>query len=673
MQSIYRFRKADVGLFLRVAERGIGQLALTRLQLARNNRSCPAVVDWVNVAFVQVFPAEDDVVRGAIRYREFVATRDTQPQAGVEVHAVIAADGADALEAQRILEIIRHEQSVDPARKIAVLVRARTHLQALVAEIRRHPDGLRFQAVEIEGLSARQPVQDLLALIRAMHHRADRVYWLAVLRAPWCGLMLADLHTLAAGDHQSTIWALMNDASHIARISADGQRRVLHVREVLAEAFAHQGRQPVRRWVESTWLRLGGAGCLAGSADAEDVQALLDLMERLDGAGRFTPEQLETEMERLYAAPDAAGEMLQFMTIHKSKGLEFDTVILPGLHRKPRAGDQPLLLWEEVALENAEETLVAAPLNRRGKSDGSPTAYDYLHSLEKERAGNEAARVLYVAATRAVRKLHLVAVACPDDKGELKPPAGTFLELLWGKVEKDFADAARQAGEQYVAKGDEADFVSRLVRVCDPAVPALMNAVPATPAPLAFVEAGLATGEHDPLAASLGSLAHLYLEMMARDGIELWPVHRVRELQPAMTAWLVQQGHVSAAAQQGAVQLTEALAATLESESGRWVLRSRPNASAELALSSSDADGSIATHVVDRTFVEDGVRWVIDYKSAHLGDAISEDALERQAEFYRPQLERYAGLFAEEGLPVRKGVFFMAHGRLVELPSWKEG
>src|SRR3989338_5767698 len=137
MQSIYRFRKADVGLFLRVAQRGIGQVALTRLQLARNNRSCPAVVDWVNAAFAQVFPVADDMVRGAIRYREFVATRDAQPEAGVEVHAVIAADEADKQEAQRVLDIIRRERAADPNRKIAVLVRARAHLQALVAEIRR--------------------------------------------------------------------------------------------------------------------------------------------------------------------------------------------------------------------------------------------------------------------------------------------------------------------------------------------------------------------------------------------------------------------------------------------------------------------------------------------------------------------------------------------------------
>ena len=75
MQSIYRFRKADVGLFLAAAADGIGDIPLERLALCRNNRSCPPVIDWINDVFRDVFPASDDVPGGAIRYRPFVATR----------------------------------------------------------------------------------------------------------------------------------------------------------------------------------------------------------------------------------------------------------------------------------------------------------------------------------------------------------------------------------------------------------------------------------------------------------------------------------------------------------------------------------------------------------------------------------------------------------------------
>src|SRR5574343_559408 len=191
MQSIYRFRKADVGLFLRVRERGIGDIRLEHLRLFRNNRSYPGIVDWVNAAFPAIFPAEDGPETGAVRYAESAATKAARDDSAVTVHPVIELEAdASSEEARQVLALIRQARREAPTESVAVLVRARSHLDALVAEIRRSAPELRFQAVDIEGLDGRQHVQDLLTLFRALHHRADRVHWLAVRRAPGCGLTL---------------------------------------------------------------------------------------------------------------------------------------------------------------------------------------------------------------------------------------------------------------------------------------------------------------------------------------------------------------------------------------------------------------------------------------------------------------------------------------------------
>jgi ATP-dependent exoDNAse (exonuclease V) beta subunit len=665
MQSIYRFRKAEVGLFLQVADSGIGHLLLEPLSLTRNNRSCPAVVDWVNTAFARVFPSHDNATSGSIRYRPFAATRAPLPDEGVYVHPLLAENGtaSDAMagmEASEVARLIAELSAADPERTIAVLVRARSHLTALVANIRKHHKDIRFQAVEIEALAGRQVIQDLLALTHALLHRADRINWLAILRAPWCGLTFANLHILAADNHRATIWSLMNDQARIERMSQDGQQRLLHVRSILAETLANRGRQSLRRWIEGIWLTLGGAQCLWEASDVNDVQALLDLIGRLDAKSELA--KLSQEAEKLYASADTATNgRLQFMTIHKSKGLEFDTVILPGLHRDSRGDDSPLVLWEEVPLEHGETELVAAPMIPKDQRKDTPAAYDYLRLLEKERSANEDARVLYVATTRAIRSLHMVGVARLDSSGEPRVAASTPLGLLWSTVAGSFAEAAVSVAEAAI---DNANFTPDLIRRSRAGIPAALEPKQAATSRAANPEPSEKETTHHQLEADIGTLAHRYVELMTQSGLDGWDAHRIASLAPAMARWLQQCGHPENAAQQGAARVIAALSTTINSETGRWVLAARPQAESELALMATD-NQRIGTHIIDRTFIENGTRWIIDYKSTDLGSNI--DALKQEAQQYRPQLDRYAGLFIEEGLPVRTAIFFLAHGQLVTL------
>ena len=665
MQSIYRFRKAEVSLFLQALGEGVGGLPLERLVLARNNRSAPAVVDWVNGAFGQVLPEADAVEEGAIAYRAFAAGRPPADGAGVAVHGLLAPkEAAGLIEARCVIRIIDDTWAEDPDRSIAVLVKAKKHLAPLVAQIRRLRPDLRYQAVEIDSLAERQPVQDLLALTRALHHRADRVHWLALLRCPWCGLTLSDMHIIAGGDREATIWSRLGDGACLARLSPDGRERAGHLRAALAEAFAQRGRLRLRRWVEGTWLALGGPACLADAAEAADAQAFLDLLDRLDGAGRFFLDSLDDEVARLFAAADGQADgRLQFMSIHKSKGLEFDTVIVPGLHHKPPQPTQPLVRWESVPPRGdteSEPALLAAPLRPGGRPGA--TAYGLLALLEKARSRHEAERLLYVAATRAQRFLHWVGVLAPGAEGEAKPAAGSLLELLWPVV------AAAFAGEPAPAApiADAADLPPPLRRLRRPA-PMPWVAGPAHPAGAggpAIHDPAQEEGRGDRLDADVGTLVHAYLEMIAREGLAAWPHARLSALEPAMGLWFAQRGHPAPEAERGAARACAALNTTLESDGGRWVLGAHQDAAAELALAGGDANG-IALHIVDRCFIADGVRWIVDYKTGPA--AGDEETLRALAERHRPQLERYAGLFAAEGSPRQLAVFFTSVGRLVPL------
>ena len=672
MQSIYRFRKADVGLFLTVRARGIGDLQLEHLRLFRNNRSHPGVVDWVNRIFPQVFPLTDDPAAGAVRYAESAATRAPVANSGVTLHAVIASAGDDgaAEEALRVLELIRDARQQDPQGRVAVLVRARRHLDALVAAIRRHAPDLRFQAVEIEALADRQHVQDLLTLYRALAHRADRVHWLALLRAPWCGLTLGDLYALAANDTVRTVWQLMHDGDRLAALTPDGRDRLLQVRAILSLAFAERDRQPVRRWLEGVWLMLGGPRCLESPAALADVEAFFVLLDTLAARRRLDPETLAAQAAELYAPADPLGDAVQMMTIHKAKGLEFETVIVPGLHRDTGNNDSPLLLWDNVQTCDGHEHLLVAPIRARSEKADQPGAYDYLRRLEAARAGHETERLLYVAATRAIRSLHLIGIAAPGEKSEdgLKAPvAGSFLQRLWPVLAQPVfvaALAARDADPVAPAGLDPASFVPPMLRLAHLEIPAVLAVPPADPPAVNPPLAPDAEDSAQSLEASVGTLVHRCLELVARQGLAEWPTERLAGLSAAWMRWLLARGHDQEAAEQARAEALAAVLATLESPVGRWLLHAHPQSAAEQAWSSREGDLAVH-HVIDRIFVVDGERWIVDYKTVRLPD----EALPARAEQFRPQLERYARLFAGDALPLRLAVFFPLQARLIELPA----
>ena len=702
MQSIYRFRKADVGLFLQARDVGIGPIRLEALRLNRNNRSHPEVVDWINATFPEVFPPADNPQTGAVKFASSVATKSSADTAGVFTHPVLVAKDSESAgidEAQQIIAILRHERVAHQAGSIAILVRARSHLDALVTELQRSAPELRYQAVEIEALAERQVVQDLLALTRALHHRGDRVNWLATLRAPWCGLTLPDLHALAADDHDSTIWQLMNNTSRIERMSADGQQRLQHLRAVFAEALAQQGRLRTRRWVEAAWRMLGGEACLHDAAERADAEAYFRLIDKLDASG-FTLDRLDREITSLYAEPDPnAGGIdspaIQIMTVHKSKGLEFDTVILPGLHRPPRGGDNSLLLWEEFVDGHGHEHLVIAPVKqRRSKDDKRPSAYDYLRTLDAERESNEASRVLYVAATRSIRALHLVAaatIACHSREGgnpgvlELKSPVkGSPLATLQPALEVEFNAALEQFRRSRAGGNPEvlnleanslADFIPKLTRLATTAIPDYLQGEPGAALFPKSVRPEPVEGHKEvsdetnrSLLADIGTLAHRTLELIAQDGLDQWSVERVKVAQPVFKRWLQGRGHAASVLDDAATQVQEAVSNAISSEAGRWILAKRESEGNELALTCS-REGQTLSNVIDRTFIENGERWIIDYKTARLDASTTEAGFVAKAETFRPQLERYAALFVGTGLSVRMAIFFVPHGRLVELSA----
>ncbi|MDS1142513.1 UvrD-helicase domain-containing protein [Pusillimonas sp. SM2304] len=657
MQSIYRFRKADVGCFLKVKEQGLGGIALTALALTDNFRSQAHLVEWVNSTCGPVFPKKNHSGLGAITYTPSVPFKEGVQGISAEFHPVWlrkgGADDADddpvaAAESVAIQlakeALLQHPDSEHP---VAILVRARTHLDGIVHRLAQQ--NIPCRAVELVSLQSRQAVIDLAQLARALSHAGDRLAWLSVLRSPLCGLTLDSLHALFGADLTATVPALLSawlarDAAGQPGIDDMEARRLRHAAAVLLDAGNASGTIPFAAWLEACWQRLGGADIYCSASDRTDAERLLRLIEELAPYGGLNPVDLESRLAKLYAAPSGSGRAVEVMTIHKSKGLEFDTVILAGLHKRPRGDTPPLMRFEQGGGQ-----LLLGPIKHKASEDHDPVSV-YLAEREKKRAAYETDRLLYVALTRAKQQLHLIGVVGVDDMMSVKRPAGaSLLGRLWEHMKTpDAPEASDLSGDADLAASTPGGRL--LVRMAHDSLPRAQSASPA---------AGQGTPwQWRPEAGDesvIGTVAHAWLERLGKEGIDAWPARRLEACLPVFRKQLARAGLAAPALDAAAQVLRDALVATVESEKGAWLLRV---ARAHREWSLLDISGRVS--IIDLAISQEHDWLVVDYKTGVPQDGETRDRFAaRMRERYREQIERYcAHVSALDGRPARGALYF---------------
>ncbi|MBS1871634.1 MAG: UvrD-helicase domain-containing protein [Acidobacteria bacterium] len=656
MQSIYRFRQAEVGLFLNVRESGIGALQPEPLALKVNFRSARTVVEWVNNQFAQVFPAEADALSGAIPYTPSIAFKEGAEGAAVTFHPFLGRN--DMAEADLAIDLHRQARREDPASRTAILVRSRAHLATIADRLRQA--GVAYRAIEIQALAEKPLIQDLLALTRALLHLADRVAWLAILRAPWCGLTLDALHRIAAGDRARPILSLLRDPA--IELDADSTARVAAVLPVLEAALERRGRAPVSELVESAFLALAGDR-LADANELADARAYFDLLEEAGGRGDIADfDRLAARVTELFANPGAETDGgLELMTIHKAKGLEFDTVILPGLGKRPKTDVASLLVWAERPSAHGADLLMA-PISGRG--DQERRIYDFIRRENDAKGRHESERLLYVACTRARTRLHLLAhVEIKIDGTEAAlndPPRESLLHHLWGVFRPEFE--RRLPDANLAARPDAAPVrVPRPLRRVRQVVTSVTTTASRTTqaAPVRF---------DDGWERHAGTLLHRLFDRISRDGLDAWPASRAAAMTPAIRIALAADGVAATSLEAACAKVAAGLSRTLEDPRGRWILGRHQSAVSEFAIATAARDG--ARHLtLDRTFADDeGTRWIVDFKTAEPDDAQTLAAfLESERRTYAAQLNEYAtALRRLDQRPIRAGLYFPLIGGWIE-------
>lgn len=667
MQSCYAFRNAKVSLFLKARNEGIGGIPLEPLALRVNFRSDSSIVNWVNQVFSQAFPVCDDLARGGVRYSHSQARSAIAQTPGVQCRLRLRShdDSSSAVqlqqqEAEDIARLYQQLQAQDPQQSIAILVRSRSHLRDLVPALRAL--GLRWNASKIDRLLSYPDINDLFTLLRALLNLADVTAWLALLRAPFVGLTLHDLQVVAsaAQTRACSLWRQLQDYRELPDLSADARARLQRCVPPLQAARARRQHFPLRQVLETLWIALGGPACLPGPDLLPNVATFFALVEQHTRHGDIADiHTLEKALNETFGSAVDAAVNLQLMTIHNAKGLEFDTVLLPGLDRQPRANDRGLLLWHEHLDAERRSHPLFALLPEKGQ-DSDPV-YDYLRFEHGQRDRMETTRLLYIGVTRASRAAWLFGTVKEDKHGVPEASASSLLARILPALLAS-PDVLQVQFEPVPAPESSATTAAFSMLDSQP-----FRRLPASWRPpdtqmLLPVAKPLDVEEpqhHNLLARRCGELVHEGLKRLVERGRDWLDAGTIPPLWRRVLAPLCSDSVVLDTALTG---IQAQLRACADAPELNWLFHpGLAHDACELALVDYSR-GYRRDLIIDRTFVDDtGRRWIIDYKSARPAlDQAPSAFIEQQTTRYRPQLQNYAALFPEASIPPRLALLFTA-------------
>lgn len=627
MQSIYGFRYADVGLFLKAQKEGIAQVKLEARALTQNFRTQAAVVDWVNNHFKRLVPAAADPRRGIVPLTKADAVNPAVPGQSVEIR--IFPDDAQR-EAMFVADTIRQIQGDEPDARIAVLGRSRAAITPTSQALARA--GIDIVGSDLIPYTARPAVADLVALVRWLANPADNVAFFALLRTPMVGLTMKDMGHVALLLTDTSVMDIASSLDSLnTGISSDGRERLMHALNTLTWAESRRDRLDLTVWIEQTWIKLGAKRAYQQEA-LHDTSALFDQIRQQEiSTNRLSVPPLLDWFERGFSKAESATARVELMTLHKSKGLEFDHVFIVGAAKTGRSGDSPLLRWYR---DGNKGLMIAA----KPQSRISDSVYEYLAHLNKAQERQELIRLFYVGVTRAKRSCTITATQKSD---KAWPPERT--SSFWS----EFCEAAGGAiiyepvmEAPYDALSAKNTTISTLKRV---------RSLPPPIQPIASVSGPNASG-HSAASSNLsrrcyGVALHRAVELLSEyDSV---PANCPAEVLSAVRFQLLNGSSLSLGLDQQLTSIEQSLNRLLSDDTGRWLLSSQHlDARSELSLWHRETQREV---IIDRTFIDRDTktRWVVDYKSSqpHDNEPLTE-FLERECDKYRAQLENYRQLIA---------------------------
>jgi ATP-dependent helicase/nuclease subunit A len=435
-QSIYRFRDVDRHLILRTQEEILRNGGL-RFDSAMNWRSVPELLELVNAYSTAAFP---DALPSQAR-------RESQPGASVLLVELesgekkLKAEEQGELEAARVSSAIAELLKETPAEEIAVLYRTSGAVEPLIRALQAR--GIPYCIRGGQNLFERQEIFDLHRLVYFLGNPKDDLSLVGILRSPLFLLSDAALFFLSQQRGEASLWEHLlreETSANFSEKRPEEAEKFQAIRQELIRLLTLTPSQSPSRLLERL-IRRGGFGELYALASGEAqrwlaIEQWLEWLKAMeaDEAPLSWAEVSRRLRETSELQPNktplgdlvAARGSVQLLTLHKAKGLEFDTVFLVGMNKTAKP-DYPLMQ------RFGGMAALKVPDPREEKGIRFSERYKAIQALHKSEEAEENKRLLYVALTRAKRRLFVVLQSGEGTKGTLQFLLRQSLGETWRK------------------------------------------------------------------------------------------------------------------------------------------------------------------------------------------------------------------------------------------------
>lgn len=696
MQSCYGFRNANVGIFLNLKQQGLENISLETINLSTNFRSQKPLVNWFNNIFDKLFPQEDAINYGAVKYNEAVALKDDSNSEGIHTHFFVGEsnDEAKSAEADKICQQIALQQKQSPLSSIAILVRNRNQAAPIIKKLNEHQ--ILYTATEIDRLAKQRAIQDCVLLTRALLHPDDYVSWLSMLRAPWCGLDMFDLYYLVKQnqeDGKPLLASLLSDEINTDKLSEDGKTILLAFSQKIKTIYQRQYRGSLRSWITHAWISLGGSALFLSPEEIDHSHVFFDLLEKHSTGGSIEDWSVFLNaIDALFSnatnqATTSDQAPVNILTIHKSKGLEFDTVFIPGIEKNNPADKQELLLWAEQFTQDNQLQLIISPVHAKG--DDKDTIYSYIQDIIRKKQLFESERVFYIACTRAKKCLHISghikqAPETFEARQDTLKPRQNILTKLWPLVYERshfyLLTAKSDINNELYAEDIHPSTILRTAKGWQqPKLPAnnLLAAYRLVhfSEPLSYLSnVNTPTELRQRNARYQGTLLHETIQQIILTDYRTWNNERIVQLKALWAVRLKQLGMEQTNIQSAITKTSTIITKMLGSQVGQWLLdHSHEQSHCEYSLWAPGGN-EYKRYIIDRTFIDkrdsEPVRWIIDYKSSEPTEGQARaNFIQQEKAKHSDQLKRYQQLFPQSHPPIKLGLFLPSIDHLAEIDA----